>query len=82
MSGQRLRILLTHKIAAIGGIGLLGVALVGGIYFIETHTQSKYMLAADQSSRLRHFRRYCELLDERRGENTAAVFPEVASLLS
>ena len=50
MSGQRLRILLTHKIAAIGGVGLLGVALVGGIYFLETHTQSKYMLAADQTN--------------------------------
>ena len=50
MSGQRLRILLTHKIAAIGGIGLLGVALVGGIYFLETHSQSKYMLAADQTN--------------------------------
>jgi methyl-accepting chemotaxis protein len=50
MSGQRLRIMLTHKIAAIGGIGLLGVALVGGIYFVETHAQSKYLLAADQTS--------------------------------
>src|SRR5262245_35759767 len=50
MSGQRLRILLTHKIAAIGGVGLLGVALVGGIYFIETHTQGKYMRAADQTN--------------------------------
>jgi methyl-accepting chemotaxis protein len=42
--------MLTHKIAAIGGIGLLGVALIGGIYFLETHTQSKYMLAADQTN--------------------------------
>jgi len=50
MSGQRLRIMLTHKIAAIGGIGLLGVSLVGGIYFVETHIQSKYLLAADRTS--------------------------------
>ena len=50
MSGQRLRIMLTHKIAAIGGVGLLGVALVGAIYFVETHAQSKYLLAADQTS--------------------------------
>jgi methyl-accepting chemotaxis protein len=50
MSGQRLRIMLTHKIAAIGGVGLLGVSLVGGIYFGETHIQSKYLQAADQTS--------------------------------
>src|SRR5258705_3431428 len=50
MSGQRLRIMLTHKIAAIGGMGLLGVALVGGIYSVETHAQSKYLLAADRTS--------------------------------
>jgi methyl-accepting chemotaxis protein len=50
MSRQRLRIMLTHKIAAIGGIGLLGVALVGGIYFVATHAQSKHLLAADQAS--------------------------------
>jgi len=49
---------------------------------VELRSFAQYMLAADQSSRLRHFRRFCELLDERRGENTAAVFPEVASLLS
>jgi methyl-accepting chemotaxis protein len=50
MSGQRLRVMLTHKIAAIGGVGLLGVALVGGIYFVATHAQSKHLLAADQAS--------------------------------
>jgi methyl-accepting chemotaxis protein len=50
MSGQRLRIMLTHKIAAIGGIGLLGVALIGGIYFVETNAQSKHLRAADQTS--------------------------------
>ena len=50
MSGQRLRIMLTHKIAAIGGVGLLGIALVGGIYFVATHAQSKHLLAADQAS--------------------------------
>jgi methyl-accepting chemotaxis protein len=50
MSGQRLRILLTHKIAAIGGIGLLGVALVGGIYFIETQVQNKHLQAAEQTN--------------------------------
>jgi methyl-accepting chemotaxis protein len=49
MSGQRIRILLTHKIAAIGAIGLLGVALVGGIYFVKSRTQNSYMLAADQT---------------------------------
>jgi len=42
--------MLTHKIAAIGGVGLLGVALVGGIYFVETHIQTKYLLASDHSS--------------------------------
>jgi methyl-accepting chemotaxis protein len=50
MAGQRLRIMLTHKIAAIGCVGLLGVALVGGIYFVESHIQSKHLLAADQTS--------------------------------
>jgi methyl-accepting chemotaxis protein len=50
MSGQRLRIMLTHKIAAIGGIGLLGVALVGGIYLVESKVQSKHLRAADQAS--------------------------------
>src|SRR4051812_30658497 len=50
MSRQRLRIMLTHKIAAIGCVGLLGVALVGGIYFVETHIQSRHLLTAEQTS--------------------------------
>src|SRR5690348_5354328 len=50
MSGQGLSVMLTHKIAAIGGVGLLGVALVGGIYSVATHAQSKHLLAADKAS--------------------------------
>jgi len=45
-----MRILLTHKIAAIGAIGLLGVALVGGIYLLKSRTQNSYILAADQTN--------------------------------
>jgi methyl-accepting chemotaxis protein len=70
MSRQRIRILLTHKIAAIGAIGLLGVALVGGIYFIKSRTQNAYMLAADQTNAIssRNDSLSLKLLESRRSE--------------
>ncbi len=36
------RVRLTHKIAAIGAAGVLGLVVVGVVYFIETRLQESY----------------------------------------
>jgi methyl-accepting chemotaxis protein len=46
MSPPPLRILLSHKIAAIGAVGVLGLAVVGAIYLIGASVQERYRLAA------------------------------------
>src|SRR3954470_12522138 len=70
MFGSALRIRVTHKIAAIGAIGLAGLALVGAIYLIGDAAQEGYRLVAtdtrtisDQVDRLSR-----DLLESRRAE--------------
>jgi methyl-accepting chemotaxis protein len=48
MFGNR-RILLTHKIAAIGAIGVLGVLVLGAIYHVGSANQDRYRLTAEQA---------------------------------
>jgi hypothetical protein len=42
----------------------------------------EFLSARDASAHLGQFRDYCRTLDGLRGENTAAVFPELASVLN
>ena len=42
------RILLTHKIATIGAIGVLGVLVLGAIYHVGSANQDRYRLTAEQ----------------------------------
>src|SRR5262245_4272329 len=48
MIGNR-RILLTHKIADIGAIGVLGVLVLGIIYHVGFANQDRYRLTAEQA---------------------------------
>src|SRR5262245_59799833 len=41
MSPFSLRLRLTHKIAAIGGVGILGLMLAGGIYLAGSSSQER-----------------------------------------
>src|SRR5262245_5833620 len=49
MFGIRLRILLTHKIAAIGAIGVVGVAALGAIYHVGSSIQDHYRQVAERA---------------------------------
>ena len=44
-----LNIRLTHKISAIGAIGVAGLMLVGGIYLIGASSQEKYRRLEEQA---------------------------------
>src|SRR6266568_3415754 len=50
MSNFQLR--LTHKIVAIGAIGVLGLALVGVLYMFGTWSQARYQKTAAEASAL------------------------------
>jgi methyl-accepting chemotaxis protein len=66
----RSRILLAHKIIAIGASGLLGIIVVGAIYLIGASVQAHYRRVADDSQVIlgaaNHI--YVELLESRRAE--------------
>ena len=49
---MNLRIRLTHKIAAIGVIGILGLAIVGGFYLSGSWTQARSQKNADDANAL------------------------------
>jgi methyl-accepting chemotaxis protein len=68
MPGLRLRI--THKIAAIGAIGVGGLALVGGIYLFGNSAQSVYRQSAAEARALAGLthKLSVRLLDSRRAE--------------
>src|SRR5690349_16526157 len=68
MSGLSIR--LTHKILAIGVIGLLGVILVGGIHFYGESAVATYRLAAAEARAISELNRKVEveLLEGRRAE--------------
>src|SRR5262249_32020072 len=65
-----LSIRLTHKIVAIGVVGLLGVVLVGGIHFYGESTLETYRLAAERARTISELNRKVEveLLEGRRAE--------------
>src|SRR5262245_42745344 len=46
MSRLRLKVLLAHKIAAIGAVGVLGLVIVGAIHLIGASVQERYRQAA------------------------------------
>ena len=49
MPGVRARILLTHKIATLGAIGIIGVLLLGAIYHVGSSTQEHYLQIAERA---------------------------------
>ena len=49
MFGIHLRILLAHKIATIGAIGVAGVLVLGAIYHIGSSTQDRYRQVAERA---------------------------------
>ena len=65
-----LSIRLTHKILAIGVVGLLGVLLVGGIHFYGESAVAIYRLAAEKARAISELNRKVEveLLEGRRAE--------------
>jgi methyl-accepting chemotaxis protein len=65
-----LSIRLTHKILAIGVVGLLGVILVGGIHFYGEGAVATYRMAADKARAISELNRKVEveLLEGRRAE--------------
>src|ERR1700742_4601506 len=65
-----LAIRLTHKILAIGVVGLLGVILVGGIHFYGESAVAAYRLAADKARAVseRDRKGELDLLEGRRAE--------------
>jgi len=68
MRGLSLR--LTHKVLAIGVVGLLGVVLVGGIHFYGESVVATYRLAADKARAISELNGRVEikLLEGRRAE--------------
>ncbi|HKY86013.1 MAG TPA: HAMP domain-containing methyl-accepting chemotaxis protein [Pseudorhodoplanes sp.] len=69
-STRALQIRLTHKIAAIGAAGILGLCLVGGIYLIGMASQEAFSSAARtaQSQQSRAAKLESTLLESRRAE--------------
>jgi methyl-accepting chemotaxis protein len=51
-AAMKFRLLLTHKIGALSAVGVLGLAIVGGLYFSGSWTQARYQKEADELSAL------------------------------
>jgi methyl-accepting chemotaxis protein len=66
----RRKVRLTHRIALIGAIGALGVAIVGVIYLVGAFAQSTYQRRADQAEAMLTLANglYAKMLDSRRAE--------------
>src|SRR4051812_32015380 len=64
------RLLLTHRIAAIGAIGVLGVLLVGGIYPVGTSEQARHQRLAEhaEATFAQANSLYLQMLESRRSE--------------
>ena len=56
MSRLNSRIRLTHKIAAIGATGLVGIAIIGVIYLLGTSIQDYYQRSKAMDERVSFFR--------------------------
>jgi methyl-accepting chemotaxis protein len=70
MSSPGLRVLLAHKIAAIGAVGVVGLIIVGAIYLIGASVQDRYRRAAAdaQATSALTGDLYIKLLESRRAE--------------
>src|SRR5215510_1799756 len=70
MSPPRLRLLLSHKIASIGAVGVLGLVIVGAIYLIGAAVQERYRQAAVDAQTTLTLANdlYIKLLESRRAE--------------
>jgi methyl-accepting chemotaxis protein len=70
MFGVHLRILLAHKIATIGAIGVAGVLVLGAIYHVGSANQDRYWQVAERAEGLlaRTNALQIELLQARRAE--------------
>src|ERR1700753_569686 len=68
MRGLSLR--LTHKILAIGGVGLLGVVLIGGMHFYGESAVATYRIAGEEARAVSQLngKVEVELLEGRRAE--------------
>src|SRR5215470_570923 len=66
----RSRIRITHRIAAIGATGVLGVTIVGGIYLFGAAAQDRYRQVAEdaQTTFALADELYVKLLESRRAE--------------
>src|SRR5436190_1069932 len=75
-----LRFRVTHKIAAIGLNGILGLLLVGGIYLAGNAAQDRYrQTAADAQAISSHASKlFIELLEARRAEKDFLLRHDVA----
>ena len=65
-----LRVTLRHKIAAIGIVGVLGIALIGAIYWIGASSQARFQGAAERAATTAATNNelYIALLEARRAE--------------
>src|SRR5436189_223329 len=54
MAFPRIQLLLTHKVAAIGAVGVVGILIVGGIYLAHFNkvVETKQRLGLDENSGL------------------------------
>ena len=43
---------LTHKIGALGAVGVLGLVVIGGLYLSSSLTQARYQRTADDAGAL------------------------------
>jgi methyl-accepting chemotaxis protein len=70
MSILRTGIRLTHKIAAIGAVGVLGILMIGSIYLIGAANQDRYRQMADNAQATYALANglYIKLLESRRAE--------------
>jgi methyl-accepting chemotaxis protein len=70
MSSPGLRVLLAHKIAAIGAVGVVGLVVVGAIYLIGAAVQDRYRQAAADAQAISAVTGdvYVKLLESRRAE--------------
>src|SRR5687767_3404289 len=70
MTGLKLRLRITHRIAAIGAMGVLGVLTIGGIYLVGAAQQGEFRTAAEREKTMatRTGGFYLNMLESRRSE--------------
>ena len=70
MAFPRIQLLITHKVAAIGAIGVAGILVIGGIYLFGTSVQDEYrdVAGSAQAKFTRSNQLNINLLESRRSE--------------